>query len=282
MKRFLISAAAAALLAGTALAADLPVYEPPPIVETAPVGYSWSGFYVGINGGYGWENDDGQNFVITEPPFAPPGPFFGPCTVAGTCPTGINNDVDGFLVGGHAGFNWQANWVVFGVEADIDYSDMEGTGTVNLTNAGTGFVPFASSVTTDYDFFGTFRGRLGAAFDRVLVYGTGGLAYADIEDSASFGFPGFPTLATEQVYRGSEDDVEFGWTAGGGVEVAVTDNVSFGAEALYFDLGDRNVDLNAAPGAAVPAAADVDINFEHTGVIARGRLSVKFGSLFGG
>lgn len=270
MKHLLISAAAAALMAGTALAADLPVYEPPPVVETAPVAYDWTGFYVGINGGYGW-GDNEMDLEFTDPPA---GPFFAPCLAVGCVADQLDYDSDGFLIGGHAGFNWQSGWVVFGLEADIDYSDMEGGGAITVTVPP--FAPTTTAANTDYDFFGTVRGRLGAAFDRFLVYGTGGLAYADVENSASV------TNTLAQDFAGSEDDVFFGWTAGGGVEFAVTDNVTLGGEALYFDLGDETVSLAPVAPFVPPAGAAVDANFENTGVIARGRLSVKFGSLFGG
>jgi outer membrane immunogenic protein len=163
---------------------------------------------------------------------------------------------------------------VFGVEADIDYSDMDGDDSATVDVPG--FVAITTAASTEYNYFGSLRGRLGAAFERFLVYGTGGLAYADVENSASL------TNELGQDYFGSSDDVQLGWTVGGGVEVAVTDNVTLGAEALYFDLGDENVDLDPVAGFVPPAGTDVEADFENTGVIARARLTIKFGGLFGG
>jgi outer membrane immunogenic protein len=268
MKRLLISAAAIALMSTTALAADLPIIEEAPVVETAPVVYDWSGFYIGINGGYAW-GDTEVDFNYTS---GPPGTFFAGCVQSGACLGALDYETDGFLIGGHAGFNWQAGAFVFGLEADIDYTDMEGDAAVRVIGGGFDVTTAAS---TEYDYFGTFRGRIGAAFDRVLVYGTGGLAFADVENFASGADP------LGRRFEGGSEDTELGWTAGGGVEFAVTDNVTLGAEALYFDLGDEDVRLNSV-GTAVPAGTFIDANFENTGVLARGRVSVKFGSLFGG
>jgi outer membrane immunogenic protein len=100
-----------------------------------------------------------------------------------------------FIGGGHLGFNWQmpSNWVI-GVEGDANFGD-------------------------DFDYLASVRGRLGYAFGRTLVYGTGGVAFA-----------GF----SEELF----DDDETGWVAGGGIETKVRDNLSLGLEALYYDFED--------------------------------------------
>jgi outer membrane immunogenic protein len=236
LKRLLISAATVALMSTAALAADLPIIEEAPVVEAAPVVYDWSGFYIGINGGYAW-GDTEVDFNYTS---GPPGTFFTGCLATGACLGALDYETDGFLIGGHAGFNWQSGAFVFGLEADIDYSDMEGDAGVLVLVPGAVGVTTAAS--TEYDYFGTFRGRIGAAFHRVLVYGTGGLAFAGVENFAT----SFESGAGGRAFEGSNDDTQVGWTAGGGVEFAVTDNVTLGAEAPLLRPGRRG--CPAEPG----------------------------------
>jgi outer membrane immunogenic protein len=89
MRRILLSTAAVALMSGAAFAADIPAFEPAPILAPVPVLYDWSGFYVGLHAGYGWAEDDG------------------------------------IVLGGQLGFNWQFNWFVLGVEADASWAELE-------------------------------------------------------------------------------------------------------------------------------------------------------------
>jgi outer membrane immunogenic protein len=142
-------------VAGSAAAADLiPRYSQPYVKAPTynPV-FSWTGFYLGLNGGGGWGRSSWDR-------------------------TG-NLDLSGGVIGGTAGFNWQTGQVVFGVEGDIDWSGVSGT-TTTLCAAG---------CATRNDWLGTVRGRLGYAFDRFLPYVTGGLAAGDIR-AATPGFAG--------------------------------------------------------------------------------------------
>jgi len=152
MKRFLASVvaiAAATAIAGAANAADIrrplpPAYKAPAYVTPA---FSWTGFYIGANVGYGWADGSGTLF---------PGAF------------PIRGSGDGFFGGGQLGYNWQAGNLVFGVETDFQLS------------AGDGHTRFVGGPTFGYnenDWFGTIRGRLGYAVDRWLFYVTGGGAY---------------------------------------------------------------------------------------------------------
>ena len=131
-----------ALAGGAAGAADLPpYYQPGPAYN--PI-YTWTGFYVGINGGGGWGSSQWD---------------------------AVNSfDVSGGLIGGTVGYNWQFGQVVIGAEADIDWSGIKGTTTV-LCPGG---------CKTRNKWLATARGRLGLAFDRFLPYVTGGLAFGDI------------------------------------------------------------------------------------------------------
>lgn len=189
--------AAALVSAGAASAADAPAYE-----SGAPVAvpsFSWSGPYVGVQAGYDWM--DADNRVNGVKP--------------GTKP-------DGFTVGGFAGLNYQFDNspVVAGVEADINYSDASGG---RVSQAFTGLPN--TRVKNDFGFTGAVRGRLGYAFDRFMIYGAGGLAFADHDVKA------------KGAASGSDDTVAVGWTIGGGVEAALSDNVTARVEYRYSDYG---------------------------------------------
>ena len=170
--------AVAGVTAGTGIAsaADIqrPVYKAPP-AGVMPVAYDWTGFYVGGHVGYGWADKSWQDGF---------GLF------------GISQQANGFLGGGQAGFNYQVGQFVFGVEGDMSWSGMKGS-----TNT------LASSFNTDVDWTATLTGRLGMAFDRWLVYGKGGAAWA--RDRYTTNFYTFP--GTEVT------DTRLGWTAGAGV-----------------------------------------------------------------
>jgi len=202
MYRFLTSAAALALLSSAALAADIPVYEPP--VDVAPVmaTYDWSGFYIGAQGGFGWgESDIDDNALLDD-------------TV----------DLDGFFVGGLAGAQWQWNWAVLGVEAEGNWSDIDGE--ENL-----GGIAGGNFINSDIEWFGSVSGKLGIAWDRILLYGTGGVSFAEIETGQRV-----PALALAF----NESETYVGWTAGAGIDFAVTNNIIIGAQYRFYDFGDED------------------------------------------
>jgi outer membrane immunogenic protein len=226
MKHVFLSTAALALLSGGALAADLPAYEPPPVAVATSV-YDWTGFYVGVSGGWAWlGDDDDADIDCTD---------FGPACI--NFPATVDlNDGDGGLIGGTAGFNFQVNQFVFGIEGDLSWANWDQDGSFTFPGGG-GFTPFTLTVDRDIDWFGTLRGRVGFAFDRFLIFGTGGLAAAGVDTTTTAVF----TPTTTGDFAGSSDDTEFGWTLGGGGEVAVTQHITIKAEALYFNLGDQSV-----------------------------------------
>jgi outer membrane immunogenic protein len=208
---FLTSASIAAVLLATgAQAADLgrrPVYKaaPPPVSV-----WSWTGVYVGANVGA----VRGRSTIDNGPPGINGLWLPGPSSNNGT----------GFIGGLQAGYNWQISQAVIGIEGDISWSSLSRSTTVLTTGPDI----YSSRLT----WLGTIRGRLGWAFDRVLVYGTGGVAFANLSNQyTSLG--GILFTATPESSR-------TGWTAGGGIEYAWTDHWTVKAEYLHVDLSSKN------------------------------------------
>jgi outer membrane immunogenic protein len=209
--------------------------------------FTWTGLYVGANAGGIWaEGSFADNCFSNNIPF---GLFCQPAL----SPRG--RDESSWLAGGQIGYNYQVrNWV-FGVEADAQATDLSRRASIFLPGAGVGlFDPagiFANNITFTathkIDAFGTVRGRLGVAFDRLLIYGTGGAIFANVTTSYSLDHF-FPTPG--QVFVGaaaavsplnltgasSHDSLVPGWIAGGGIEYAFWNNVSLKAEAMYYEL----------------------------------------------
>jgi outer membrane immunogenic protein len=212
------AAAAAIVLTGSeACAADMaarPIFTPPP-----PPVNTWTGFYAGLDGGFG-----GNEFQY-------------PTTAGGLAGTASLHS-SGFFGGGQVGYNWQfsPNWLV-GLEADINAADIDGS-----ANASTGFA--AASAGTRLDWFGTVRGRLGyVVTPNTLVYATGGWAYGHTTTSANASLTGVTgTSVSTGVNQNS------GWTVGGGIEYAVNQWLSVKTEYAYVDLGTANLFTGSVGG----------------------------------
>ncbi|AWN44218.1 outer membrane protein [Methylobacterium durans] len=302
MKAMLRGATALAgiALAGSALAADLPRRAaPPPVFAPVPV-FTWTGFYAGFNAGYAFDTGNNRNgFLQTAGnPVTLTGVGGAPVTTS-ILPVGNtllyrSGDRDGFTGGGQIGYNYQftpGSGVVVGVEADAQYLDF-GSGRNNrfTTTAPVGtinpnFVPVNGTLST-LDFFGTVRGRLGYAFDRTLIYGTGGFAYASGDTSLG----NFANVA-----RGS--DFLTGWTVGGGIEYALpTDSflnffrssaVTLKVEGLYVNLDRGRTGVNTLVGGLNTAGGLVPVydtlgfagrNRNDEFAVVRAGLNYKFGS----
>ncbi len=274
MKTLLASLAAFTALTAAASAADLPRRAaPPPIFTPVPV-FTWTGAYFGINAGYAF--DASSNSTSS---FAVPAPYGN-----GTTAYFSQRNQEGFSGGGQVGYNFQftpGSGVVVGVEADAQYLDF-GRSRNNALVVG----PLAQGVyltdprgLSSLDFFGTVRGRLGYAFDRVLVYGTGGFAYGSGSADRSFG--GFA----------GNDSFRTGWTVGGGMEYALpvdsflnffrSSAVTVKVEGLYVNL-DRNTRNQGA--FVINAANNVPLVSNNIGrrddefAVVRAGLNYKFGS----
>ena len=304
LKSAFLATATLGLLGSSAFAADLPTRKGPPVAPVyVPPAFTWTGFYVGVNAGGAWLNNNRNN----DGGF----PFVGAVPVGGTfipfATSGSNNN-SGFIGGGQVGYNYQfgiGSGFVLGAEADIDWADINRNhnngvvfGPFTLPQfPGTVFTPsnFATTVhNNNNQYFGTVRLRAGYAWDRILVYATGGLAYGGIiNNNNQFGSailattaPGFviPTTniiavtPTQTVIGGSLSNrgssTKTGWTVGGGVEYAFTPNWTVKAEYLYSNLGH----INSAPGFFLPGAATV-FNHSNRSIevnVARVGLNYKF------
>jgi outer membrane immunogenic protein len=197
--------AATALVATSVQAADLPRRKvQPKAPEVIYSQYNWSGFYAGAQVGYA-AGDTKFRYV--------------------TAPASANHSTSGYLAGVHAGYNHQySNNIVVGAEADINYADI---------NGNTACPNPAFRCSSGIEWYGTVRARAGYAFDRVLPYITGGFAYGDVRKATRFGAAGRSTTKTSM-----------GWTAGAGVEYAITDRISARVEYSYlnFSSGRHAVD----------------------------------------
>lgn len=251
---FLSGVALAAMSLGSARAADLPIKAPRMAVAAAPV-WNWSGSYIGVHGGYGWASPD-----YAFPDAGGVGAF-GP-NLGGAF--GFNHDADGGVAGFHSGYNWQfGNWL-FGIEGMRTWLGMKGR-----TGAVLAAFPNAT-YETKLEWVSTFTPRLGFAVGNWLVYAKGGFAYAHAESRLDN-----PTFATGHATFREKTDYS-GWTAGLGVEFALTSNWILGVEYNYYNFGaERFGGLVLVNGAAAGTGPDYNIDLTASAVVAR--LSYKSG-----
>lgn len=213
------------MVSGSAYAADL-IPEPVEVAPPAAMPFDWSGFYAGVHAGYAWGSEsDNQGTVVSEN---------GPLGF-GTSADSFN--LSGFVGGVHGGYNWQAGQFVFGVEGDIDYADISGSHNYNYFGGGV-----TGDLSLESNWQASARLRAGYAIDNFLVYGTGGIAFADATLSS----------AGWSEYRGgpfSSDDgnTHVGWTVGTGAEYAFSQNWIGRAELRYSDFGNKTYQLLEGP-----------------------------------
>ncbi|HTN95741.1 MAG TPA: outer membrane protein [Nordella sp.] len=241
------------LFAGVALLATLSVAQAADIVE--PAAYDWTGPYVGLQAGYGW----GKNDVKADGEEAPIVTVLSSAVTFHPLDDG-SIEMDGFVGGLHAGYNWQSDSLVLGVEGDLEYADLDGDTDIIHSDDGQ-FNEKAGDARQEIDWLGSLRLRAGFAFDRALIYATGGLAVGGVEVSG---------FIDESDFDDSNKGTEWGWTLGGGFEYAVTDELSARLEYRYTDLGNSDVE---AGGEATPIAK---LEFENTFHAVRAGLSWHF------
>jgi len=212
-----------------AAAADLPpAPAPAPVapVVYAPQQFSWTGFYLGghIGGGY-----SGSSW--TDP-------------ITGTGNDTFNNL--GFLGGAQVGGNVQFNALVLGVEGDFSWTSIKGTGTDSI----------GDTLNTNVQWTSTVTGRIGAAFDRLLVYGKGGLALA--EDQSSITDLGGNIASTSSLRTG--------WTAGAGLEYAFDRNWSAKIEYDYLGFGSQTMNFTTPVLGTVTPSASLNVQEIKAGI----------------
>ena len=240
--RVFVAAALTLAGLGQASAADFPLPSGPvpptsyyPILEPLP---NWGGFYVGLNGGYGF---GASNWSDPNNP--------GNTLIGGTTTPGVSTgdfNASGGLVGATFGLNMQASSFLFGLETDIDWSGIKGsTSPANgFCNLAVSASAVASTCETKNNWLGTARARLGYVTNHVLVYGTGGAAFGNVQTGLTgSGLAGF-SPATGPLLN----NVQLGWTAGVGIEVAFFDRWTAKLEYLYVDLGTAACNVQASCG----------------------------------
>jgi outer membrane immunogenic protein len=203
--------------------------------------YNWTGFYFGADGGFAWQRSSGNlttasGAVLTPYGYSGTGPFAGP------------------FVGG----NYQFNRFVLGVEGDWQWSNLTGNNQVLAALGATGALPSGPfTVSTTAKDYGSIRGRVGVAFDRFLLFGTGGWATGN--PSTAFALTGSAPFVTT-------GDRSNGWTAGVGLEYAITDTILWRIEYRYTDFhtsGFVNVPANIVDGGTRTPISDFRVGFAY-------------------
>ena len=244
LRRLLLASAGAIALAGSAFAADLPSRAPPPVyIPPAPI-FTWTGFYVGAQIGYAWGT---SNTNVTD--------GFGDFVSFSTQNSGV-------IGGGHVGYNLQYNQFVIGLEGDVDGTSLNKTISGTPFIEGLGAVPV--TVTAKADILGSIRGRVGYAWDRVLIYATGGVPFAGLEGTLYGPFGGQVSASTTRI----------GWTVGGGLEYAITNNWSIRAEYRYAQFGHSSFAVDNA--FAFPGLAALGVIANRTTNLNRVEVGVSY------
>lgn len=250
MRRLLLATACLVLVTMAARAADPAQWVAPvsvPHVWTKS--YDWTGFYVGLHGGYtgGSTNAGFTGFPELDFPLV----------------RSFSIGTSGFIGGGQIGYNYQIGKLVIGTESDISWVNNKAS---SFSSGSIFGVPFTLGATQGLDWLSTTRVRLGLTpADRVLFYGTGGLAVGHVSASTNLGFP----LIS---YIGADSSMRAGWTAGAGAEYAVGNNLTARLEYLYYDLGGASV--VGFPNLFNPPF-ETHTHFSMTGQIVRGGVNYK-------
>lgn len=271
----LLAASCVLAASGSAFAADLSVRKAMPAVVAAPAPFSWTGFYVGVNAGYAWSsNSTNYNYILAGGPADVPG-----FLATGVSPASLGGSAGGFIGGGQLGYNYQIGSIVVGLEADIQYVDQKGESTYTFSYADAdGFGSSVTGTEAQLKWLGTVRARLGYAVDRALIYATGGVAYGAVEVGSGILAAGvdFTDGPVAGLWAGGTSSTKVGWTIGGGLEYAFTNNLTLRGEYLYYDLGTANYSM-------VGGSSDPDNEFlgatgsyKFKGNIVRAGLNWKF------
>jgi outer membrane immunogenic protein len=250
--------ACAAIAAAPALGADVARLTLPPVVERPlpPPNWHWSGFYVGVNLGYAFEN-------ASAPTFAGPSPLIP--LLNGLTLEGRRYEAQGPVGGFHLGYSLQfaGRWVA-GIETDLMLTGVRRSDQVDQA-MGT---PISGEFRRSLDYLGTLRGRFGyVAGERFLIYGTAGLAYGQAAFSA------VASDGTGQRVSVDRSEMRIGYTIGAGVEFLWTTNLAVRAEYLFYDLGKVHATAeDMIPGAGTANSGEI----RSFGNLFRAGISYRF------
>lgn len=230
----------------------------PQAAQAQDAGYDWGGFYLGVNGGYGWGND-----TVTESDLT---------TIL--VDDVLSMDEAGALGGIQAGYNWQLDpSLLLGWETDFDIGSLEGHGALVTTDGSTTQrINFTADSTLEW--LGTTRARAGFAAGNLLFYGTGGLAYGGVRRHGKIYAASVPSgsQCENTCYDLSSSKTDIGWALGVGVELAVTDNVTLRAEYQRVDFGTQKLET---PSVGFSAGTGV-FAYDNAYDVVRLGLNVKY------
>jgi outer membrane immunogenic protein len=226
-----------------AFAADLEVKAPPLVAPP-----SWTGIYIGVNGGYGWSNG-----TVTESPFQSfPGPAVVPQAFVG-------QNVTGPVFGVHAGYNWQWAALVLGAEGDFDGAGMANSSQVTLPDpllGGGGTAADGFMAHQNISYLASIRGRVGYALGPNLVYVTGGAAWESLRTNVLLSTDTAAGIGSESGVANLNNSTRSGWVVGTGYEWMITPNWLVRAEYLHYAFSGGNAVADTVPcGIGGPTAA---------------------------
>jgi outer membrane immunogenic protein len=239
-RQFLAGVALAAMLAGSAFAADMPLK-----AATAPVAlYDWSGMYLGGVVGGAWGTND-----ISDPGLGVVGTLLGVPVIQTVNPSGFIGGIEG-------GSRYQFAKLVVGWEADITWGNLNGTNATSFTSPVLGGLigPLSRSITTDTKWVATATSTVGIAHNNWLLYGKAGVATENVNYTDNW------TVGSASLFSGTGSNTRTGWTVGTGIEWAVWQNWSVKAEYDYLDFGTKNVPLSGTLAGTVGFAPGIQDN----------------------
>jgi outer membrane immunogenic protein len=271
MKKFLLSSAVAVVCIGPVYAADMSTpYKAPPMFAPLP---SWTGFYVGVNGGYGWSHG-----TTTETPFQNFPPIAGIGLVVPGASLGQN--VNGALFGVHGGYNWQTSAWVWGVEGDFDASGMSNSAQIVMPDPIGGSGGTATDglmVQQQVQWLASARARLGYTFGSSMLYVTGGGAWESLRTKSMLSTDTSAGVFS-QSGTATNTSTRSGYAVGVGYEWMITNNWIARTEYLHYGFTGGNTFANSVTCTLVAGGACGGNILSKTNNIdaVRAALSYKF------
>ena len=231
LKRLSLASMALGIITHGAFAADL--MEP-----VAPVA-DWGGLYAGLHAGWGWSDVDYSiegDFVDAQTPF-----------------DGFSVDADGPVAGAQAGFNYQIDSFLLGLEADISWAGIDG----DFRGVDLPDDPYFFNADSEIDWLASLRGRAGLIWEQFLFYGTGGIAFTNVDTKVVSDWSG-------NIENYNDSTSHMGWVVGGGVEMMLTNNITGRLEFLHYEFDDDG--FFADGGYDLDGDLDLDMDVIRAGI----------------